>query len=53
MTHPEHVETSKHVQITATQQVGVILTVIDQPNDNIFFTFPTKFFYRKEFRSNV
>lgn len=31
MTHPLQVETNKHVQIIATQQVGVILTVINQP----------------------
>lgn len=34
MTHPLQVETSKHVQITATQeQVGVILTVINQQSN--------------------
>lgn len=39
MTHPLQVETSKHVQmIAATQQVGVILTVINQP-ETIFFSF--------------
>lgn len=33
MTHPLQVETSRHVQITSTttQQAGVILTVINQP----------------------